>query len=233
MIKININMRENEINMLEIELLKKALKQRYNEDRAILCNINVCKVGILNNEVLIVMDEPDFTIMERVKQDISMKDIYKILDEAIYKKDYEYSYYGLKKFWNEHKIDKLGFEKVFGDSLFEAKEDEILVSIKNYIFSVLFNDDEFSYKVNKLYFASKKDNGNAKNDTTVVFESLNENSFNLPYHDEIEQGVIQLQINRKEAKNQVDEKGKMLIVSMYETLEKMKNNLEKIKGVSK
>ena len=62
--------------------------------------------------------------------------------------DYKYAYSELKKFWNENVIDKVLFETVFGKKLFELKEDEDLVLINSFIFSVLFYDYYFYNKKN-------------------------------------------------------------------------------------
>ncbi|BCZ47591.1 hypothetical protein psyc5s11_36580 [Clostridium gelidum] len=213
--------------MLVKDILKEVLKQRYNEDRAIPVNINASNCGVKNDEILVMFDTMNFSIVERFKVDIAIEDVFKVMDEATHKKDYEYAYYELKKFWNEHTLDKLAFKQVFGDSLFLLKDDEILVSIKDYVFSVSFNDDKISYKVNKLCKVNLKD----KN--TLEFENLNENKWNKPFHDEIEQGVIKLQENRKQAKKEVIKKGKELLSSMIDKVFEMQTNLKKIIDVEK
>lgn len=131
--------------------------------------------------------------------------------------DYKFAYSELKKFWSENAIDKVLFESIFGKKLFELKDTESLILIKSFIFSVSFNDDEMTYKVGKIYQMIK----------------IGENTLNFEEYDtslldsQIECGVKMLEDYRED----IYQKGKKLINSIANTMNEIKNNLEKIKGV--
>lgn len=127
--------------------------------------------------------------------------------------DYKFAYSELKKFWSENTIDKVLFEQVFKKELFELKDDEILVLINVFVFSVSFNDEEMTYKVGKIYKMSKV------NDNTLNFEEYNTSLLDS----QIEWGVNMLEENRED----VYQKGKILINSISNVMTDIKNNLEK------
>lgn len=212
--------------MLDRENLKRELMVRYKEERAIPCNINVSICGFNNNEVLVTFDTINYSFVERFKDDISLKDMCEILDKSIYREDYKIAYFELKKFWNKYSINKelfkQGFELACGELIFEIKEDEILVNIGDYLFTVTLNDDELSYKITNIYSIK------IVNKNTVSFEKYNEEFWNKPFHDEIEQGVKQLQINRKEAKKELDEKRSELTISILSKMLEIQNNMKEL-----
>jgi hypothetical protein len=131
--------------------------------------------------------------------------------------DYKYAYSELKKFWNENVIDKNAFETVFGKELFELKENEDLVAISTFIFSVSFDDDNLSYKVGKIFELSQLD----KN--TLNFEEYKTSLLDS----QIEWGVQRIEEDREKVYHSL----KNLIDSMTDVTNQIKDNLEKIKGV--
>ncbi|NRT88878.1 hypothetical protein [Clostridium beijerinckii] len=209
--------------MLDLDNLKKELMIRYKEERAIPCNINVSVCGFDNDEVLVMFDTKQYSFIERFDDEIILKDMLEILDNSIYEHDYEYAYYELKKFLGEHSIDKIKFQEIFGNVLnLELKEDELVIGMPSFLFIVSFNDEELSYKINKLYNLTMID------DNTINFEELDSNLMSLDKFNQIEQGVTQLQINRKTAKKELDEKRNNLVLSVCNKLLEIKNNLESI-----
>jgi hypothetical protein len=213
--------------VLDRENLKKELMVRYKEEKSIPCNINISTCGFNNDEILVAFDTMNYSFIERFKDDISLKDMCEILDNSIYKCDYKYAYFELKKFWEEHSINKelfkQGFELACGEELlFEIKEDEMLVNIGDCLFTVNLFDDELYYKINNFYHIK------IGYKHTVTFEKYDEDKFNISVHNEIEQGVKQLQINRKKAKKELDEKRNNLVLSVCNKLLEIKNNLESI-----
>lgn len=183
--------------MIDIEKLKRELIARYKEDRAMFCSIEVYKTGILKNEILIILNEANFTITKIFKEDRAIEDIFEIIDKAIYKEDYKYSYLEIKEFFKENELDKETFEKVFGDSLFRLKGEEIMVMLNDYVFSILCNDNEMSYEVKNLYEI------HLKNKNTLQFKKLDEDKSRLNENIEngIKNGVNKLQTFRKEFKS--------------------------------
>lgn len=135
-----------------------------------------------------------------------------------YKDDYEYAYYKLKKFWGEKSLDKVMFKQVFNKLNLDIKEDELLVGIEGYIFTVLFDDNDLSYQVNKLYRIEK-------DDRTLFFEELDNNLMSLDKFNLIEQGAIKLQ----EAKQKLDEARNNLVTSILSKMLEIDNNMKKIK----
>lgn len=180
--------------MINIEKLKRELKKRYIDDRAILCNIETYKTGILKNEILIILDEPNFSIIEKFKEDAETEDIFATIDKAIYKEDYKYSYCEIKEFFKENELDKATFERVFGDSLFILQDNEIIVMLEEYVFSILCNDDEMSYKVKNLYEI------NLKNKSTLKFKKIDKDRLDENIQIQVLNCVIRLQTLRKEFK---------------------------------
>lgn len=203
--------------MLDIDKIKKELMLKYIEGRAIPVNINISKCGSDNDEILIIFDTEQYSFTEQFKSESPLKDIFETMDKSIYREDYKYAYCELKKFWNQNAIDFSEFEHIFGDSLFLKKGDELLMNMDNYIFTVYFNDNDLSYEITKIYQISKK------NDITYFFEELDKNLFKFSTRNEIEQGVIQLQLNRKKAKNKVDKSREMLLKTMAMSVNKIKN----------
>lgn len=179
-----------------IQNLKRELIARYREDRSIVCYIEVFQTGISNDEIVVIIKEADFTIIERFKLDAKIEDIFATIDKAIYKEDYKYAYFKLKKFLKEHELDKTAFEEIFGDSLFTLKNDEIIVMLEEYVFSILCNDNELSHTVKEVYGI------HLENKNNLQFKKLDEDKYriNENIRNRMDNDVNSLQNLRKEFK---------------------------------
>lgn len=208
--------------MLEIKDIENELRIRYTQ-RAFPANINVCPCGWNHDEIMVMFDIKQYSIVERFKEDTSLDNIFEVMDELIHNKEYEYAYLELKKYWGDKVIEYVELKKLYPNvPEIKISDNEILVlDNNNNVFTVEFFDETRSYKINQLYNVRQDENQN------YYFNKIDSKLINDNQEEQFEKDIIRVEENREELKRRVDKSRAELETSIFNKILEFESYLDK------